>query len=256
MYLALSLHVSALSLFLLLTHAFPIKPLQSLRDLAHQKWTSYSIVDIDGSSLPLLFATTTPILRTVTRTIDGTKTLTVLPSTLISSKETITIAQGVPQPAAPTPIISISTITSISTLRITTVEFKTSISTVTQPAVTAIRLSLSYDEVNPAEENTVLPEEVSFRQSPTLSVASNAETARATTTNQLSSSRASITSSQASTPTPTIHSSQPSISSASFGTRPWNNSYHYLNYGSSKARIPCNTAARTATANSPKIVTP
>lgn len=258
MNLTLSLQVLALYLFFLLSHALPIKPLEPLHGLAHQKRTFYSIVDIDGSSPPPLSAATTSVFRTVTHTIDDTKTLTVLPSTLKSSKKVTTSAQAITEPAAYIPIIPITTITSISTLRITTVEFKTSISTVTQHELETIRPwpSASYAKVYPAEEITALPESSSSRRFPTLSVASDTKTASATTNKRSTSLRPSMTSYQASIPTSKTDSSQLTMSTASFGTPSWNSSYRYLNNSSSTAPIPCNTAASTATANVPKILAP
>lgn len=257
MHLTLSLRISALYLFILLAHAIPIRLSEPPRGLAHQKRSSYSIVDIDGSSPPPLSAATTSIFRTVTRTIDDTKTLTVLSSTVVSSKEVITLAKTITELAPPMPVIPISTVTSISTLRITTTELETSISTVTQRVSETVRPSASYVTLNPAEETPPHPEEVPFRQFPTLSVASYAETVTATPSQQSPSLRPSITSDQAIIPTSTTDSSQPGISSAGFNPPPWSNSYPYLNNSSSAVVTPREAAASTGTtAYFPKIRKP
>ena len=248
MYITFSLHISALYLFSLLAHAIPIKLLEDLRGVAHQKRSSYSIVDIDGSSPPPLSAATTSIFRTITRTIEDTKTLTVLPSTLATSKEFITLARTVTEPAAPIPVVPVSVVISISTLRVTTTELKTPISTVTQRVSETIRPSAAYDEVNSAKETPDCPEKLSIAQFPTLIIAGNTETAIATPTQQSPSSRPSDTYYQSIIPTSTIYSSQPSKNNAGFGSQSWSNSYPFRNNTSSTTSISYDAAVSTGTA--------
>lgn len=248
MYITFSLHISALYLFFLLAHAIPIKLLEDLRGLTHQKRSSYSIVDIDGSSPPPLSAATTSIFRTVTRTIEDTTTLTVLRSTLATSKQVITLAKTVTEPAAPIPVVPISVVISISTLRVTTTELKTTMSTVTQRVSETVWPSATYDKVNSAKETPDCPEKVSIGQFPTLTIAGNTETASATPTQQSPSLRPSDTYDQAIIPTSTTSSSQPSINNAGLGSQSWSNSYPYRNNTSSATSIPYDAAVSTGTA--------
>lgn len=244
MYLTPLFHVSALCLFLT-AHAFPIKPVEPHPRLAHQKRASYSVVAVDGSSPPPLADATTPKFESVTHTVDDRKAATALTSTFTSSIKTLISTKIITEIATPTLVIPTSTVTSISTLRITTVELKTSVSVVTEHVSRVAQPPASYDVVNAAETTKALPDKSLSRQLPLPSFANQSSTTSRTISIPVPTPTSSSTFSQSGGSTST-YTSQPITTSTRFGASSWNSSYPYPNATSSAAYQPCKTGASTA----------
>lgn len=241
MYYAHVFSISALYLSFLLAHAIPIKPSEPLLGLAYQKRASYSIVAVDGSLPPQLSAATTPIIRTIIRTIDDTKTVTELPSGFASSNEPST---SVFKYTVPKLIILTSIVTSTSKLWITTTE----IPSITQYAIEAIQTGASFDIVNPAGESTIRSQQPSTSHSPAVANAEPIKTASKSITKSLSDSILSVPSYQAQKPSSTAYSPRLIKTSSKNDLKPWHNSYRYMNSTSLTSHDPCRSAASTGTA--------
>ncbi len=256
MYLTPIVHVLALYFFFFLAHAIPIKPLESFQRLALRNRASYSVVAVDGSSpYPSSAATVAPV-RTVTQVVDDMKTVTALPRMFTSSIKTIVSTQVVTELARPIGVMPFSTVTSISTLRITTVQLKKSVSTLTQQAPEAIRSIASFHEVAPPGTIKAPPEKSSPTPFPIGSVGGHSDTASTTASAPVVASISSTTQYLSSEPSSSTYTSQPIISTVTFDTGMWHSSYPYLNATSAAISHPCKTAASTDTAAVPELLRP
>ena len=254
MFFAPIFHVWAFCHLFLTVDAIPMKRMESHPRLAHEKRTSYSVVAVDGSSPLPLSDVTTPNSQAVAQIADSTKAAASPGSTFTSSIKTIISTKLITELATPKLIVPTSTVTSISTLRITAVEFRASVSVVTEHASNAVQPTTSYDAANPAETAEALRNESSSR-STLPNFAKNHSTTREINTKPVSTPTSSSTLHQSSKPIST-YTPQSILTSIGFDTGSRHGSYPYLNVTSSAAYYPCKTGASTGIATASTIPRP
>ena len=140
------------SLFISLIFALPMKSVQDCCSLPIPKRAAYSVVAVDGSP-PVASTTMTRNIETVTRTLDKTKTVTALPTTLLGTTETIISTKLVTERlSASTRFVQLPMITAtISTGRAATYAEETSFAFTSQQSSELIASSTSYGVVSPVE---------------------------------------------------------------------------------------------------------